>query len=222
VTLRLRTYFIAGLLVLVPMAVTVGILDWLFHVLDGFLGPYIYQALGRPIPGLGLIATVLLVLMIGLVTTNIVGRRAMAAVDEILKRIPLVRSIYWTTKQMSDTIFQPRQVNLQQVVLVEYPRRGLYQIGFITGIIEGPLQEELAAKTGERVLNVFLPATPNPMSGYLVMLPERDIQPLGLSVQDGLRLLISGGMATPPFRPGTLSRARAGASPSPDEAPPVV
>jgi uncharacterized membrane protein len=219
VTLRLRTYFIAGLLVLVPLAVTIGILEWLFHLLDGFLGPYIYQELGRPVPGLGLIATVLLILLIGLVTTNIVGRRAVNTVDEALQRIPLVRTIYSTAKQMSDTIFQSRQVNLQQVVLVEYPRRGLYQIGFITGVIEGPLQEQLAAKAGERVFNVFLPATPNPISGYLVMLPERDIQPLALSVQDGLRLLISGGMVTPPSHRGALPQVPDGLSPAPDRSP---
>ncbi len=197
--LRLRTYFLAGLLVLIPLVVTIGILSWLFNLLDGFLGPYIYDWLGRPMPGLGLIATLVLIFLIGLVTTNIVGRRLMGAVDEALQRIPLVRSIYSTTKQMSSSLLQSRQVAFQQVVLVEYPRRGLYQIGFVTGMIEGPLQEELAAKAGERVLNVFIPATPNPMTGYFVMLPERDIQFLGISVQDGLKLVISGGMVTPAF-----------------------
>ena len=194
--LRLRTYFLAGLLVLIPLWVTVGILSWLFNVLDGFLGPRIYDYLGHPVPGLGLAATVLLVFLIGLVTTNIVGRRVMAAVDGALQRIPLVRSIYTIAKQMSDSLLQ-RHVNFQQVVLVEYPRRGMYQIGFVTGVIEGPLQDELAARAGERVLNVFMPTTPNPMSGYLIMLPERDVQPLRISVQDGLKLLVSGGMAIP-------------------------
>ncbi|HTD46330.1 MAG TPA: DUF502 domain-containing protein, partial [bacterium] len=140
--LRLRTYFLAGLLVLIPLGVTVGILSWLFNLLDGFLGPHIYDYLGHPVPGLGLIATVLLVFLIGLVTTNIVGRRVMAAVDGALQHIPLVRSIYTIAKQMSDSLLQ-RHVNFQQVVLVEYPRRGLYQIGFVTGVIEGPLQDEL-------------------------------------------------------------------------------
>jgi uncharacterized membrane protein len=199
VKLRLRTYFLAGLLVLVPLVVTIGILSWLFNLLDGFLGPYIYDWLGRPMPGLGLIATLVLIFLIGLVTTNIVGRRLMGAIDEALHRIPLVRSIYSTTKQMSSSLLKANQVAFQHVVLVEYPRRGLYQIGFVTGMIEGPLQEELAAKAGERVVNVFIPATPNPMAGYLVMLPERDVQLLGISVQDGLKLVISGGMATPAF-----------------------
>jgi uncharacterized membrane protein len=98
----------------------------------------------------------------------------------------------------------------QQVVLIEYPRRGLYQIGFVTGVIEGPLQQELAGKAGERMVNVFIPATPNPMSGYLVILPERDIQSLGMSVQDGLKLIISGGMATPALQRGALPRGRDG------------
>ena len=206
--LRLRTYFFAGLLVLIPLVVTMGILSWLFNLLDGFLGPYIYDWLGRPMPGLGLIATVVLIFLIGLVATNIIGRRLLAAVDEALQRIPLVRSIYSMTKQMSDSLFQARQVAFQQVVLVEYPRRGLYQVGFVTGMIEGPLQHELAAKAGERMVNVFIPATPNPMSGYLVILPEHDIQALGISVQDGLKLIISGGMATPTPSRGALPKGQ--------------
>lgn len=208
--LRLRTYFLAGLLVLIPMVVTIGILSWLFNLLDGFLGPYIYDWLGRPMPGLGLIATVVLIFLIGLVTTNIVGRRLVAAVDQALHRIPLVRPIYSTAKQMSSTLLQNRQVAFQHVVLVEYPRRGLYQIGFVTGMIEGPLQRALAAKAGERVLNVFIPSTPNAMTGFFVMLPERDLQVLGISVQDALKLVISGGMAMPAFSPDTSLAPRQG------------
>jgi uncharacterized membrane protein len=193
----LRTYFLAGLLTLTPLVVTLWILSWIFNWLDGLLGPYIYERLGHPVPGLGLVATVLLVFLIGLVTTNIVGRQLMRTLDGALHRIPVVRSIYSTAKQMSDSLLRGRQVAFQKVVLIEYPRRGLFQLGFITGKIEGPLQQQLAEKTGERVVNVFVPATPNPMSGYLVMLPERDIHVLSLSVQDGLKLVISGGMVTP-------------------------
>jgi uncharacterized membrane protein len=209
---RVRTYFLAGLLALMPLIVTIGILSWLFNVLDGFLGPYIYDWLGRPIPGLGLIATIVLVFAIGVVTTNIIGRRLMGAVDEALHRIPLVRSIYSMTKQVSDSLLQARTVAFQQVVLIEYPRRGLYQIGFVTGMIEGALQEQLAAKAGERLVNVFVPATPNPMAGYLVLLPERDIHVLGISVQDGLKLVISGGLAAPVAQREALSRRDGAAS----------
>ncbi|TMI84627.1 MAG: DUF502 domain-containing protein [Bacillati bacterium ANGP1] len=207
--LRLRTYFLAGLLALIPLVVTVGILSWLFNVLDGFLGPYLYEWLGRPVPGLGLVATLVVVLAIGMIATNFAGRRVLAGVDIALQRIPLVRTIYSTVKQMSMSLLQGGQ-DFQHVVLVEYPRRGLYQIGFVTGKIEGPLQEELTARVGERVLNVFVPATPNPMSGYLVMLPERDIHFLPMSVQDGLKLVISGGLAIP-AQP-RQARARRGAA----------
>lgn len=209
---RVRTYFLAGLLALIPLIVTIGILSWLFNVLDGFLGPYIYDWLGRPMPGLGLIATIALVFAIGIVTTNIIGRRLMGAVDEALHRIPLVRSIYSMTKQVSDSLLQARTVAFQQVVLIEYPRRGLYQIGFVTGMIEGPLQEQLAARAGERLINVFVPATPNPMAGYLVLLPERDVHVLGISVQDGLKLVISGGLAAPVAQRDALSRRDGAAS----------
>jgi len=209
VKLRLRTYFLAGLLALIPLVVTVAILSWLFNVLDGFLGPYLYEWLGRPVPGLGLVATLVVVLAIGMIATNFAGRRVLAGVDIALQRIPLVRTIYSTVKQMSMSLLQGGQ-DFQHVVLVEYPRRGLYQIGFVTGKIEGPLQEELTARVGERVLNVFVPATPNPMSGYLVMLPERDIHFLPMSVQDGLKLVISGGLAIP-AQP-RQARARRGAA----------
>jgi uncharacterized membrane protein len=209
---RVRTYFLAGLLVLIPLIVTIAILSWLFNLLDGFLGPYISDWLGRQIPGLGLIATIVLVFAIGVVTTNIIGRRLMSAVDEALHRIPLVRSIYSTTKQVSDSLLQARAVAFQQVVLIEYPRRGLYQIGFVTGMIEGPLQEQLTAKAGERVVSVFVPATPNPMAGYLVMLPERDVHVLGISVQDGLKLVISGGLAAPATQRDAPSRRDGAAS----------
>ena len=208
---RLRTYFLAGLLTLIPLIVTIGILSWLFNVLDGFLGPYIYDWLGRPVPGLGLISTIVLVFGIGVVTTNIIGRRLMGAVDKALHRIPLVRSIYSTTKQVSDSLLQARTAAFQQVVLIEYPRRGMYQIGFVTGMMEGPFQEQLAAKAGERLVNVFVPATPNPMAGYLVLLPERDVHVLGISVQDGLKLVISGGLAAPVVR-RDLSRRDGAAS----------
>lgn len=209
---RVRTYFLAGLLTLMPLIVTIGILSWLFNVLDGFLGPYIYDWLGRPMPGLGLIATIALVFVIGVVTTNIIGRRLMGAVDEALHRIPLVRSIYSMTKQVSDSLLQARTVAFQQAVLIEYPRRGLYQIGFVTGKIEGPLQDQLVAKAGDRLVNVFVPATPNPMSGYLVLLPERDVHVLGISVQDGLKLVISGGLAAPAAQRDALSRRDGAAS----------
>ena len=209
--LRLRTYFLAGLLALIPLVVTVGILSWLFNVLDGFLGPYIYEWLGRPVPGLGLVATLVVVLAIGMIATNFAGRRVLAGVDIALQRIPLVRTIYSTVKQMSMSLLQGGQ-DFQHVVLVEYPRRGLYQIGFVTGKIEGPLQEELTARVGERVQNVFVPATPNPMSGYLVMLPERDIHFLSMSVQDGLKLVISGGLATPAQQREARARGEGAAS----------
>jgi uncharacterized membrane protein len=209
---RVRTYFLAGLLVLIPLVVTIEILSWLFNLLDGFLGPYLYAWLGRPMPGLGLIATVVLVFAIGVVTTNIIGRRMMRAVDEALQRIPLVRSIYSMTKHVSDSLLQARTVAFQQVVLIEYPRRGLYQIGFVTGRIEGSLQEQLAATAGERLVSVFVPATPNPVAGYLVLLPEREVHVLGISVQDGLKLVISGGLAAPAPQRDVLSRRDGAAS----------
>jgi len=190
---RLRTYFIAGLLVFLPLAVTFSILAWLFRILDSFLGRVVTPLYGREIPGLGLAATIVVVLVIGALVTNVLGRRLMEGFEALMLRIPLARSIYSATKAISDSIFIKRTGAFQRVVLVQWPRTGMYILGFVTGDsgtrwIEGR----------GRVLNVFMVTTPNPTSGFLMFVPEDETIPVELSVEDALKIVLSGGIVAPP------------------------
>lgn len=190
---RLRTYFIAGLLVFLPLAVTYTVLAWLFRVLDNFLGRVFTLLFGYAVPGLGLIATVVVIFLMGAVVTNVLGRRLVGALEAILMRIPLARTIYSATKQISDSIFIKRRGAFQRAVLVEWPRKGLYSVGFVTGESIGETQ----AKTPQRVFNVFIISTPNPTTGFLILVPEEEIISLEMSVEDALKLVISGGIVSP-------------------------
>lgn len=190
---RLRRYFIAGLLVFLPLAVTYTVLAWLFALLDNFLGRVVTAWLGYKVPGLGLAATILVVFVMGAVVTNVLGRRLVGAFEAVLMRIPLARSIYSATKQVSDSIFNKRRGAFQRAVLVEWPRKGLYSVGFVTGESTGETQ----IKTPPRVFNVFIVTTPNPTTGFLILVPEEEIIPLDMSVEDALKLVISGGLVSP-------------------------
>lgn len=192
---QLRRYFITGLIVFLPIAITLNVLLWIFKVLDGFLGRVFIPLLGEPIPGLGLLAEVVLIFLIGVMATNVLGRRIVERFDRFMLRIPLARSIYSATKQLSDSLFLQRRAAFQRAVLIEWPRKGLYTVGFVTGESKGETQ----AKTPERVLNIFVVSTPNPTTGFLVLVPEDQVLPLEMSVEDALKLVISGGIVSPPM-----------------------
>ncbi|MGQ0569894.1 MAG: DUF502 domain-containing protein [Armatimonadota bacterium] len=192
---RLRTYLIAGLLVILPLAVTVFVLLSLFRFLDNLLAPF-FELLGYEIPGLGLAAGILLILITGAMASNVAGRRIVRFFDQMMMRIPLARAIYSATKQVSDSIFQQSRAAFKQAVLVEYPRQGLYSVGFITGEIVG----EGPGRAGERVMNVFMMHTPNPTTGILCLVPESQVIPLDMSVEDALKLVVSAGIVVPPDR----------------------
>lgn len=196
---RLRRYFIAGLIVILPFAVTLNVLLWALRLLDGLLGQMFVPLVGRAVPLLGLAALVLLIITTGMLATNVLGRRLVAWFDRLMLRIPMARSIYAATKQLSDGLFQERRAAFRRAVLIEWPRRGLYTVGFVTGESRGETQ----AKTPERVLNVFVVSTPNPTTGFLVLVPEDQVIPLEMSVEDALKLVMSGGIVGPSS--GTLS-----------------
>lgn len=199
---RLRRYFITGLIVFLPVAVTINILLWLFRTLDSFLGRLFTLLIGRPIPGLGLAASVAVILVIGVLATNVIGRRIVEFFERLMLRIPLARSIYSATKQLSDSIFGQRRAAFQRAVLIEWPRKGVYTVGFVTGVSVGEAQ----AKTPERVFNVFVVSTPNPTTGFLVLVPEEQVIPLEMSVEDALKMVMSGGIVSPPLRAETLAQ----------------
>jgi len=197
----LRRYLIAGLLIWVPLGVTLLVLMWLVDVMDTtlLLLPQQYQPetlLGMRIPGLGIVLTVVVLLVTGVVAANLFGRQLVAGWESLLQRIPLVRSIYMGVKQLMEMLFSPGGQSFRKVLLIEYPRAGLWTLAFQTGVTVGEAQY----KTSQNVVNVYVPTTPNPTSGFFIMVPQCDVVELDMSVDDGLKMLISMGAIVPPWQ----------------------
>ena len=196
---HLRRYFVAGLLFWVPVAVTILIISFLVDLLDRsmLLVPLKYRPealFGFSIPGLGVLFAVLLVFITGVVVANLLGRRLLQFWEALLSRIPFVRSIYATAKQVMETVVSGNGKSFREVVMLEYPRKGLWTLAFVTG--GGlPAAQEI---TGETLLNIFVPTTPNPTSGFFLMVADSDVVHLDLSVEDGLKLILSTGVILPP------------------------
>ena len=201
---RVRNIFITGLLVTLPIAFTIFILNFLFKTLDNWLSPSITKLLilaGAPIledfrvPGLGVAATVFIIFLVGVLTKNIFGAKLVQLGEMIVEKIPIVRNIYTGAKQVVTTIAHTDTNAFSRVVLVEFPRKGIHAMGFVTSETKGEVQ----ALTDGDVVSVFVPTTPNPTSGFLVFLPQNDIIDLTMSVEDGIKLIISCGIVTPKF-----------------------
>ncbi|MCX5860266.1 MAG: DUF502 domain-containing protein [Proteobacteria bacterium] len=190
---QLKNYFLAGILVTVPLVITIWVItlfiNWTDNFLD-FLPPRFHPHTYIPIPGWGVIIAVLIILTAGMVTTNYLGRGILNILNAQVGRIPLVRSIYGSVRQLLESLFGQTGKNFQRVVLIEFPRPGIYAIAFITG----KARTETITKTGEKLINLFLPAAPNPTSGFFIMLPENEITELDISVEDAFKMIISGGI----------------------------
>lgn len=196
-----RRYLIAGLLVWVPLGVTVLVIKLLVDVMDRtlLLIPIAYRPetlLGMNIPGLGVILSVIVVLTTGVIVANLFGRQLVSAWESLLGRIPLVSSIYRGVKQVVETVFSTDGHAFRKVLMIEYPRKGLFTLAFQTGRTVGEVQ----AKTGDEVLTVFVPTTPNPTSGFILMVPRKDVVELDMSVDEGLKMIISLGVVTPTWK----------------------
>ncbi|MDQ7794089.1 MAG: DUF502 domain-containing protein [bacterium] len=187
---QLRTFFLAGLLTLVPVLATWLVVSWLFRLLDGWMARWVTLALGRPVPGLGLAATLTVIILTGFAATNYFGRRAISFGETLIARTPLIRSVYQTVKQITDAFARHDTATFKRVALIEYPRKGVWAVAFTTGAAGG----EIAARTQTDLVSVFLPTTPNPTSGFLLMVPREEIVFLSMPVEEGLKLVISGGM----------------------------
>ncbi|BAV34550.1 membrane protein [Sulfuricaulis limicola] len=193
----LRRYLMAGLLVWVPLGVTLLIVAFLVDLMDQtlLLLPAVIQPehlLGFRIPGLGLVLTAIVVLLTGMVVTNLFGMQLFTIGERLLQRIPLVRSIYASVKQVTESMFSSGK-SFRKVVLVEYPRRGMWSLAFQTG--SGA--DEISRKTGQEIVNIFIPTTPNPTSGFFLMVPRDDVIELDMSVDQGLKMLLSVGVVVP-------------------------
>ncbi|HET8759854.1 MAG TPA: DUF502 domain-containing protein [Nitrospiria bacterium] len=190
---RLKRYFVTGLLVVTPLWGTYLILKGLFFSLEGVLGNLLASYTQFYIPGLGIAVLVVLLLFVGMMATNIFGRKLVQSWEELLKHVPVVKTIYQVLKAVVDTFSIHNREQFSRVVLVEFPRKGQYSIAFVTGITRGEIQRI----TPDRLVNVYVPTTPNPTSGYFLFVPEQEIIPLSMSVEDGMKMIISGGMYTP-------------------------
>lgn len=185
----IRNTFLAGLIVFIPLVATVYVLWFGFDFLDSLLRPVLKRVLGVYLPGFGLIATLLLIFALGALARLTLGKRIVAALEQAIMRIPLVKTVYATVKHASEAVIDTKASGFKGVVLVEYPRRGCYVIGFTTGANI----EEVQEKIKEKVINVFIPTAPNPTSGMVIIVPEDEVIPLKMSVEEGLKLIVSGG-----------------------------
>lgn len=199
---RLRAYFFAGILVTAPAAITFYLAWLLITFIDqqvtGLL-PARYnpnEFLPFSIPGLGLVILIVSLILVGMLTAGFLGRLLVRVGEDILARMPVIRSVYGAVKQIFETVLAQQSQAFRQVVLVEYPRRGIWAIGFVSGTTTGEVQN----LTEEDVVNVFLPTTPNPTSGFLLFVPRSDLVVLNMSVEEGIKMVVSGGIVTPPDR----------------------
>jgi uncharacterized membrane protein len=198
---RLRRYLVAGLLIWAPLAVTFLLLRFAVNVMDKTLAviPQQYRPealLGFHIPGLGVILTFLVLFITGMLAANFVGRYVVGGWESLLDRIPIVRTIYGGAKNFAEIVFSDSNDSFKQVLLIEYPRKGIYSLAFQTSSELGEVQ----GRTGEAVVCCFVPTTPNPTSGFVIMVPRRDIKVLDMDVDEALKMIISLGVVVPTWR----------------------
>jgi len=201
-----RQNILAGILVTVPFALTIFVLyklgSWIIGLVSAAPNKFIGELLNQQNPlvsqtilfVIGLVGALLIVLIVGAVAKNILGRKLVGFGEYIINKIPLARTIYTATKQIIETIMgRGGMKNLKRVAMFEYPRKGIYSIGFITSTIEDGKYHN---QSGRKLVSIFVPTTPNPTSGYYIMLPEEDIKELSISVEDAFRIIMSAGLAT--------------------------
>lgn len=194
----MRKYFVTGLLILVPLAITLWVLNLIVGTMDQSL--LLLPARWRPeavigfaIPGLGTILTLLIIFLTGLATRNFIGNRVVALWESALKRIPIFNTIYSSVKQVSDTLFSSSGNAFRKALLVQYPRQGSWTIAFLTGVPGGDVRNHLS---GDYV-SVYVPTTPNPTSGFFLMVPRADTIELDMNVDEALKYIVSMGVVTP-------------------------
>lgn len=207
---HLRSYFFAGVLVTAPIGITFYmawlIIKWVDAQVTPLLPPLYNPETYLPfsIPGIGLLIVCVVLTFIGAITAGMLGRFWVKTSEQILARMPVIRSVYGAIKQIFETVLSNQSDAFRQVVLFEYPRRGSWAMGFITGQTEGEIQD----LTEDTVVNVFLPTTPNPTSGYLLFLPRRELVVLSMTVEEGIKMVVSGGIVTPPDRRPASERGK--------------
>ncbi len=198
---RLRAYFFAGILITAPISITFY-LAWMFiDLVDRQVTPLIpaaYNPQQWGVPGIGLVLVGVSLTAIGALTAGFVGRLWLRFSEALLSRMPVIRSIYGTVKQIFETVLAQKSNAFREVVLIEYPRRGIWTLAFITGDCTGEVQRA----TEDELVNIFVPTTPNPTSGFLLFIPRKDVRVLDMAVEDGIKMVVSGGIIIPPDKGG--------------------
>jgi len=206
----MKKYFVTGLLIWIPLVITFVVLAWIVNTLDQIL--LLVPATVRPeaffgfhVPGIGVVISLLLILITGLAAANFVGQRMVGFWESLLSRIPVVKSIYYSVKQVSDTLLSSNGQAFRKALLIQYPHQGIWTIAFQTGKPGG----DAARHLGDDFVSVYVPTTPNPTSGFFLMLPRKDAIELDMSVDEALKYIISMGVVAPPPHRTTAPRPAA-------------
>lgn len=192
---RLRRYFISGLVIFLPLALTINLLILMISVADGLLGkyiqPYFSREFGFYFRGVSILICLFLIMLIGLLATNFLGRRLYPIFEGLLLKLPFFKQVYPAFKEMSLFLFsREKALAFKQVVLVQYPRLGIYSVGFLTN--ETP--KKISSKTGQELSNVFIPTTPSPLTGFVILVPKNEIIYPEITVEDAIKIIVSGGV----------------------------
>lgn len=188
---HLRNYFLTGLFVLLPILASILVLVWAFHTTDAILGVY----LPKKYPGVGLVTLLCLIILVGVLAQNYVGKKLISFSEKIFNRIPILNGLYNLFKQIADVFSHKEQNAFRRMVLVEYPRKGILSPGFLTG--DAPA--EISSTSGRKFLSIFVPTVPNPTTGFLIYVPEDEVTMLEMSIEEGIKLIISAGVIRPEY-----------------------
>ena len=186
---RVRRHLTAGLLVLVPLVITAAVIRFVFNVIDGASQPLTERLVGRTIPGLGLVLTIAVIWLTGLLSSNLVGKKFLELFGRLLENLPLVKTVYTASKQLVEAVSPGGRRAFQRVVLVEFPQKGTFALGFVTGNGIGSLDAS--------TLSIYVPTALNPTSGFLIFAKESDILDPRLTVEEAIKLVVSGGVVRP-------------------------
>lgn len=225
---RLRNYFLTGLVVAAPVGITAYITWWFISLVDVWIKPLV-PSLYNPdsylpfsVPGVGLLFAIIGITILGALTANLFGRTLLSYGELMLNRMPIVRNVYSALKQIFETVLSQSSTSFRDVALIEYPRRGLYAIVFVSTDTKGEIPKRLNKQDG--LISVFLPTTPNPTSGFLLFVPRKDLMILDMTVEQAAKLVISAGLVTPEYQAKTKALAKdakagrkPGATPAPDD-----
>jgi uncharacterized membrane protein len=213
---RLRNHLIAGLLIWIPIMVTVWVIRFLSRILDQSLvllpPPWRPEALvGQYVPGVGIILSFILLLVTGVLVRNLFGGRIVAGFEDLVRRIPVIGAVYGGAKTFSETVLTDKGKSFKQVVMVEFPRKGIFSVGFITS----EELEEVQAKTEQDVVCVFVPTTPNPTTGFIVLVPREEVVRLDMTVDEAVKMLLTLGVVVPKWKNKPVAADLAPQQPSP-------